>query len=396
MRFLMVTHGSEGDYFPFTLLGRQLQQQGHEVILLGQEDAERLATKHGLGFHSICPIAHAMAVHKRLPELMGGTSRNQLTLLWDIMWEDVTRRVDEKIEELLIPGETVVFSLSRLIGARIARDRLKFPLITVNLTPICFDNFMDCDEQETEEVIGGHVNRLRAQRGLPPLQETVIRWSYSPDLVVGFFPEWFAPRKAHWPQNTQHTPFPLPPVSDQELDPQLTACCQAAVKPLVIIAGTFNLDPEGFLRTMYELCERLQRPGILLGWRGPAPQDPPENFHIRSFVPLSALLPHADLFIHHAGVGTLAEGIRAGIPQIALPHIVQQKGLGKCIETLGLGYSLETKTLTADQLQPLAIQALDSAAMRATCSSFARHFQDASPLAITTRIMALVEALDTT
>ena len=375
MRFIMVTHGSEGDYFPFTTLGRQFKQQGHEVILLGQEDAVRIAQKHGLDFHSICPVSHALAVQRRLPEMLAGTAANQLNILWEIMVEDVTRRIQNKIEELLVPGQTVVFALSRLIGARIARDRFHFPLISVNLTPTCFDNFMDCQEQEADRVIGHRLNQLRAEWNLAPLDQSIMRWCYSPDLTLALFPAWFAPGLAHWPKNTLHTTFPLPPLSDQPLDEELTALVQAPAKPMVFIGGTFNMHPQAFLDTMYALCDRLHRPGILLGWRGPVPENPPANITIRPFVPLSALLPHVALYIHHAGVGSIAEGIRAGVPQIALPNILQQKGLARRLEALGLGYNLEDQVPSVELVQPLAEQALKSQQLKSRCSEFSTRFK---------------------
>jgi vancomycin aglycone glucosyltransferase len=49
------------------------------------------------------------------------------------------------------------------------------------------------------------------------------------------------------------------------------------------------------------------------------------------------LFPRLDLLVHHGGAGTTALALRAGVPQLIVPHIVDQFFHGRRIAELGLG-----------------------------------------------------------
>jgi UDP:flavonoid glycosyltransferase YjiC (YdhE family) len=49
------------------------------------------------------------------------------------------------------------------------------------------------------------------------------------------------------------------------------------------------------------------------------------------------LFPRLDWIVHHGGAGTTAAALRAGVPQLIVPHIVDQFFHGRRIAELGLG-----------------------------------------------------------
>jgi rhamnosyltransferase subunit B len=54
-------------------------------------------------------------------------------------------------------------------------------------------------------------------------------------------------------------------------------------------------------------------------------------------VDLGYLLPRARLLVHHGGIGTLAQALRAGIPQIIRPRMYDQPMNGLRVALNGLG-----------------------------------------------------------
>jgi UDP:flavonoid glycosyltransferase YjiC (YdhE family) len=71
-----------------------------------------------------------------------------------------------------------------------------------------------------------------------------------------------------------------------------------------------------------------------------------------------ALFPRMDLVVHHGGAGTTATALRAGAPQLLVPHIQDQFAHGRRISELGLGPKpLPKAKLTAGAL----IAALETA-----------------------------------
>src|SRR5579871_790632 len=72
--------------------------------------------------------------------------------------------------------------------------------------------------------------------------------------------------------------------------------------------------------------------------QGPTPL--PEGIRVFGYVPFSKVLPKAALLVYHGGVGTLAQGIKAAVPHLAVPQGYDQFDSGWRIERLGLGRSI--------------------------------------------------------
>jgi UDP:flavonoid glycosyltransferase YjiC (YdhE family) len=58
----------------------------------------------------------------------------------------------------------------------------------------------------------------------------------------------------------------------------------------------------------------------------------------------SVLFPRVRLIVHHGGAGTTATALRSGVPQLIVPHIVDQFFHGHRIAELGVGPAPIPKT----------------------------------------------------
>jgi calicheamicin 3'-O-methyl-rhamnosyltransferase len=52
--------------------------------------------------------------------------------------------------------------------------------------------------------------------------------------------------------------------------------------------------------------------------------NPSERLHVERFIPQSAVLPHCDLVVCHAGSGTMLGALSHGLPMLLLPHAADQ------------------------------------------------------------------------
>jgi UDP:flavonoid glycosyltransferase YjiC (YdhE family) len=96
------------------------------------------------------------------------------------------------------------------------------------------------------------------------------------------------------------------------------------------------------------------------------PRHLPPNVRVFGYLPFSQVLPRAALLVYHGGVGTLAQGIKAGIPHLVVPHGFDQFDSGWRIEQLGLGQSIPQRRYRMRRVVA-AIQSIladDSAAAR--------------------------------
>jgi UDP:flavonoid glycosyltransferase YjiC (YdhE family) len=133
------------------------------------------------------------------------------------------------------------------------------------------------------------------------------------------------PTSGHWPPIT-FTSFPLSDPSDEQIvartEDALDRCKQ---RPLVFVTGSGVTDILSDVQCAYSLCSRLGVPGIFvhskvvqLGKRAFP------NLSLLAFADLSRLLPRALLIVHHGGIGTIAQSLRAGIPQLVRPLAFDQ------------------------------------------------------------------------
>lgn len=131
---------------------------------------------------------------------------------------------------------------------------------------------------------------------------------------------------------------------------------------LVSLGSAFTKRP-GF----YRECVRAF--GDLPGWHlvlqigrhvDPAELgDVPAAVDVRTWVPQSAILEQADLFVTHAGAGGSQEGLATATPMIAVPQAVDQFGNADLLQGLGVARRLSTEEATAETLRATALSLVD-------------------------------------
>ena len=86
-------------------------------------------------------------------------------------------------------------------------------------------------------------------------------------------------------------------------------------------------------------------------------------------LPHGIVLPRVAAAVHHGGAGTTSAVARAGVPQVVLPHLLDQYYWASRIQRLGLGpRSLPVDVVTADVLAERLDRALHDDAIRTRAS----------------------------
>jgi rhamnosyltransferase subunit B len=195
------------------------------------------------------------------------------------------------------------------------------------------------------------VNQHRLALGLAAL-DSLQETERLIQLRLAFFPDWYAPRAADWPELEQ-VGFPLP-ASRAELPPAVRRLLEMHGRPLVFTPGTGVADVELFFAAARRCCELLDRPAVFLSPRCPASQTQDPRVMMLDYVDLSVLLPHAALLVHHGGMGTTARALEAGIPQIICPHGYDQPDNGARVADLGVGAVAEVSKSSGEAWAALA------------------------------------------
>jgi rhamnosyltransferase subunit B len=225
-----------------------------------------------------------------------------------------------------------------------------------------------------------------------------------PDLSVTLFPEWFAPTQPDWPQPMYRADFPLfDPNPDAALSPELESFLAAGQgtagqgsKPLVFTPGTGNTQARAYFGHARAAVARLGRRAIFLTpHRAQLPPGLPPGILWQDYVPLRRLLPQVALLVHHGGIGTTAEALRAGTPQLVVPLAHDQFDNGARVEALGAGASLPARTLDAARMARTLHRVLGDETLARRCREIGRQFAPGQALqGLCARLEALALSSD--
>ncbi|MBS0317318.1 MAG: glycosyltransferase [Proteobacteria bacterium] len=203
------------------------------------------------------------------------------------------------------------------------------------------------------------LNRLRAAHRLPPVARIFSSWINEADCLIGLFPDWYAEPQPDWPAEIVLAGFPLYDHGNQApLTGELEAFLTAGPAPVAFSAGTANAHAAAFFRTSLEVSRIAGVRAILLSsFAGQVPADLPDGvMHVR-YAPFGALLPRLAAFVHHGGIGSTSQAMKAGVPQLIRPVAFDQFDnsaravqLGVARELLPRQYSARTAADTLSRL----------------------------------------------
>jgi len=358
MHFLLTPIGSGGDVRPFVAIGRRLVQRGHEATLFAAEPFGPLATEAGLRFVSIWSTAD----YERQvlnPDLWH--PRRGLRLVLDILTANLEANFAQ-VARVWLPTNSVLVAHSLAFATRAFAESHRVPSATIHLSPNLFRSRFEqpvmgpgkdlnvvpqllrgpfwwmVDRLMLDPMIAPALNRFRQRHGLPPCRHVFRDAIHSRELVLGLFPPWFGAPQPDWPAQTRLTGFPLAPNSNEVVPTELDQWLGAGEPPLVFTPGTANRQAREFFAVATAAALRLKRRALLLThWREQVPQDlPPEVRHL-TYAPLTAMLHRCAAFVHHGGVGSSAQGLHAGVPQLLMPMGFDQPDNAARLVRLGVG-----------------------------------------------------------
>jgi UDP:flavonoid glycosyltransferase YjiC (YdhE family) len=192
--------------------------------------------------------------------------------------------------------------------------------------------------------MGGPAREIRRELGLPPrsFREAVLgqpddkRWP----VFHGFSPA-VVPRPADWPGGYQVTGYWWPARPAGWTPPaDLQNFLESGPPPVFLGFGSLTPDDAGDLIELAAAAGREAgvRLVIQTGLADPssAGRSPADSIVIGD-VPHDWLFPRMAAVAHHAGGGTTAAGLRAGIPAVTVPHIGDQPFWAARVAALGVG-----------------------------------------------------------
>ena len=401
MHFILATIGSAGDLFPFLWIGRALRERGHRVDFLGPEQHALYVEAAGLNFHGL-PADMAVLDH---PDLWHPT--RGLSVVWEAtrpamaQLPAVVQALDTDKERVLLVHP---LALPEADLCRRARPGLKIAaayLAPSNL-PTVHDPLLlgpwpvpgwvphgvrrwlwrTLAARFIDPVALPGINASRAGQGLPPVASLIDYIGTIPDLSLALFPDWFAAPPPDWPEPLYQAGFPLyDPDPDAAPGAELRAFLDAGDPPVVFTPGTGNRQAGRYFAAAAQASAELGLRAIFLTpHRDQLPASLPPDICWQPYVPLKALLPHVAALVHHGGIGTTAEALRAGTPQLIVPLAHDQFDNAARVVALGAGASLHASRVTTARMTQALRQVVGNVKVRMQCAEVAGYFTRADTI----------------
>jgi len=358
MRIVLSGDGTRGDLQPLIELALRIRTAGHEALVCGPPDFAELANAWDVPY-----------------EPVGSSARAFFAEHADVMRKDPVRMIREavgylrshfaeKLARLLEVGAGAdwIVAGGAELAASSAAERLGVPYRFLVYCPILLPSrehapaFINVDTQRA------WLNRLlwpiamkpiamAARRLLDPARREIgLAPARRPYLhMIGERPLLAADRAiARPPADTRLRLDQIPalhPVGGEPLPAKLESFLAAGPAPVYVGFGSMpDSDSLATTRMILAAAERLGVRVILsAGWAQLGGVPLPDGAIEIGPVAHPLLFPRCAAIVHHGGAGTTTNALRAGVPQVVLPHLADQFYWGRRVRDLGIGVATRRK-----------------------------------------------------
>ncbi len=339
-RILLCPGGTRGDVQPVAALGLRLQAAGHRVLMATSSNYGDWMKRLGIPFHAIGhDIQEFITTHPH-----GSDGRPVATAR--VLGKAMLRALPEQFKDLMALGgdfDLIVGASIQLAGPSMA-EHFGIPYRWACFCPQVFPSdryppFMFPQQNMPHWVNGmlwsmkisagnwvavGLFNRQRARIGLGPIRSVRRHMMGHRPLLAS------APELGETPPEVAaqvvQTGFWDHVEAGAVLSGEVERFLHAGPKPVYIGFGSMgDPNPARSTATLREALRRTRLRAIVYrGWAGLGENLNEENLLVTGDTPHPLLFPRCAAIVHHGGAGTTHTAARAGVPQVIVPHLLDQ------------------------------------------------------------------------
>jgi len=376
MKITVFAAGSRGDIQPCLALSKNLLEAGYQVSLAAPEDFSTFVKKFGVDF---CPlqgdVQQIMAGNtgKTFMEKGGANPIKSISAMRKMIAPVILQMAEDAYRACKESDAMICLGVFSAFGKSIA-DALNIPMINIEPTPLLPTRAFPAPSWPIQRDLGGlhnlvsgmamleviwlwyqpFLNEFRQKLGLHPLNAVTFQHEIKSTPMISAYSPKIIPHPDDWPNRVHITGYLfLDTRSVWQPSSELKAFLAEGDPPVYIGFGSIaGLNPEKLTQLILDALARSGQRGLLLtGWGGIIADNLPESVFMIDEAPHSWLFPRMAAVVHHGGAGTTAEGLRAGVPSVIIPFILDQPFWGARIKALNLGPDpIPQKRLNADRL----------------------------------------------
>ena len=330
MKITLFTLGTRGDVQPFAILGEALAQRGHRVTLCTAKNFRSLVESHNINFHPVNIDSENMINSKHGQQIMQVNlfhlKRNLNQFIYPIIKTSLGEfyKVAKESDLIIYRTKTLVDVFLNQLDCQAIRAAVVPAMeeTTAFLNPIMsglkLPAFLNRWSYKLNNLrfrfFKNPIDQFRMQHGL---SEEILDTQNIPSIYG--ISQHFLARPKDWAPNQHLTGFWFSQHKTL-LDPELEKFISSGNPPLLITFSSMPVEKE--LNDLISNCinEIDERFIIIKGW-GNWNISESQKIKVISSAPFDMLFPKMKAIIHHGGLGTTAECLRAGKPMFICPPV---------------------------------------------------------------------------
>ncbi|QIS06527.1 glycosyltransferase [Nocardia brasiliensis] len=405
MRIAIPLTGTRGDVQPVVALGLELRRRGHDVLLGAPPNLVGFVTDAGLAAVPCGPDVQQLYSSDEGQRALAAGNTLRLMQLVGKQMSGYAEQMNQEVIDVCAGADLIVASTVTEDRASSVAEAMDVPLVSLHYFPCRSTSGYPFPgalpphwnppapvnratwalaENLRRVVFMRYLNELRTSLGLPKSRASTAAvlaraqvpeiQIYDPALVPGLAQEWGARRPfTGFLTLDQATRAAVGDLAGDHAS--ILSWIEQGAPPVFFGFGSMPIrDTAAVLAMATEVAARLGvRALVSAGWSDldvAAAQAGPQVKVVGPFAH-DVVFPHCAAAVHHGGIGTLFESLRAGLPTLVCSVSFEQPMWGGQVERLGVGAHLRFTRLTTDRLEQ-GVAALLTPQRRARAAAFAR------------------------
>ncbi|MCO6509516.1 MAG: glycosyltransferase family 1 protein [Aridibacter famidurans] len=364
-KIVAAPYGSLGDLHPLLAISIELRKRGHDVTIATLEVYREKVEALDFRFRRLRPEFDPE--DRETARIVMDARKGSERLIKDYlspglkdMFEDLMAATEGT--DLLISGEIVY-------PAHSVAEKRGIKLVTTNMAPLSMFSTFEPNVYPNAQflrhlnflgrplhrivfslirgVIGKWLEPYREFRsgiGLDPDHDPIIRDRYSETLHLALFSKVLGAPQPDWHPSAVQTGFCFYDGRDDlgKMPDGLSEFLEAGEPPIVFTLGSAAvMDPGEFFDESLASAKILEKRAVALyGIFNDPPRGIDEYRAAFDYAPYGEIFPRAACVVHQGGVGTTAQALRTGVPQLIMPYSHDQPDNAARCERLGVARSV--------------------------------------------------------
>lgn len=382
-KIMLVTIGSLGDLNPFIALAHALSEEGYIPIIATSEIYREYIKTENIQFFPIKP--DITDLRERLGLDLAGLAqameKNDRYLFEKIIFPYLNETYDDLLP--ICEDVTAIISHSISFAARPVAEKLRKISFTVLLSPLMIYSPLDPpkgsiipfidDPSWKMGIFYNHLiiallglfasfwahplRKLRSSRALPKSTGLNLLFGdkdrshhialFSPSLLLNSAKK---NNKVFYAGHSFYDKY----LQSSQLPEDLEQFIKCGDPPIIFTLGSFVSQGALSHYKLFALAaSKLSRRAVLLANETDAytlQKEHVENVFISSYIRHSLIFPQCSLIVHHGGIGTTGQALKAGVPQIVIPFLGDQYDNAERLCRLGVALKITVKNIVLNDI----------------------------------------------